>query len=175
MLLLCLYVDACSRQLQTLLDVKARARVRACIACARLLQGCLAEPESQLLALIYFADTEDFPVQGHTPSNRLRSSLAAKGSPIAAVKWHLSTRLPTGWQAEGARGPGERGAASSSSSSSSNGSLSTVEERNCTRHLQNPTELAAVHTFPLSWLSGVHHTYGNPAGSTKQGCWVFFL
>lgn len=67
----------------------------------------LAEPETQLLALIDFSDREDFPVQGYTPSNRLRSLLAGKGAPISMVKWNLSTRLLTRWLGEGAQGPGE--------------------------------------------------------------------
>ncbi|KAL7887261.1 hypothetical protein AOLI_G00049820 [Acnodon oligacanthus] len=36
----------------------------------------LAEPETQLLALIDFSDGEDFPIHGPTPPNPLRSLLA---------------------------------------------------------------------------------------------------
>lgn len=78
------------------------------------------------------------------------------------VKWNLSTRLLTRWLGDGAQGPGE-GAGSTSTA------VFTEEEPNCTRHLQTPTELAAVHNFPLSWLRGVHRSYENYAGSTNQG------
>lgn len=73
----------------------------------RALQGCLAEPETQLLALIDFSDREDFPVQGYTPLNRLRSLLAGKGAPISVVKWNLSTLVLMRWLGEVTQGPGE--------------------------------------------------------------------
>lgn len=75
--------------------------------CVRVLQGCLAEPETQLLALIDFSDREDFPVQGYTPLNRLRSLLAGKGAPISVVKWNLSTLVLMRWLGEVTQGPGE--------------------------------------------------------------------
>lgn len=75
--------------------------------CVRVLQGCLAEPETQLLALIDFSDREDFPVQGYTPLNRLRSLLAVKGAPISVVKWNLSTLVLMRWLGEVTQGPGK--------------------------------------------------------------------
>lgn len=64
--------------------------------CACLLHSCLAEPKTQLLALIDFSDREDFPVQGHTPSNRLRSLLAGNGAPSP---WSNGTFQPVCWRA----------------------------------------------------------------------------
>lgn len=73
----------------------------------RLLQGRLAKPKTQLLALIEFLDRKDFPVQGYTPLNRLRSLLAGKGVPISVVKWNLSTIVLMRWLGEVTQGPGE--------------------------------------------------------------------
>lgn len=58
------------------------------------------------------------------------------------VKWHLSTRLLTGWLGEGAQGPGEGGLAAPARQSF------TVEEPNCTRHLQTPRSWQLSTTFP---------------------------
>lgn len=115
-------------------------RARACV-CVGRLQGCLAEPETQLLALIDFSDGEDFPVQGYTPSNRLRSLLAGKGAPISMVKWNLSTQPPKRWLGEGAQGLGE-GAGSGAAA------VFMEEEPNCTRHLQTPWNWQLSTTFP---------------------------
>lgn len=113
--------------------------------CACLLQGCLAEPETQLLALIDFSDREDFPVQGHTPSNRLRSLLAGKGAPSP---WSNGTFQPVCWQAgweKGLRVQGKGLAAPARQSF-------TVEEPNCTRHLQTPRNWQLSTTFPWAGL-----------------------
>lgn len=82
--------------------------VSVCVcAYVRVLQGCLADPETQLLALIDFSDREDFPVQGYTPSNRLRSLLAGTGAAISVVKWNLSALVLMRWLGEVTQGPGE--------------------------------------------------------------------
>lgn len=135
-----------------------------CVVCSvHVSQGCLAEPETQLLALIDFSDREDFPVQGYTPSNRLRSLLAGKEAPISVVKWNLSTLVLTRWLGEVTQGPEEVAGRTIAASL-----LRKEEEPNCRRHPPDPMELAAVHNFPLSWLRGVHHSYENLAGSTNQ-------
>ncbi len=113
--------------------------------CACLLQGCLAEPETQLLALIDFSDREDFPVQGHTPSNRLRSLLAGKGAPSP---WSNGTFQHVCWRAgweKGLRVQGKGLAAPARQSF-------TVEEPNCTRHLQTPRNWQLSTTFPWAGL-----------------------
>lgn len=99
---------AAAEQLQGLFDVKWCAWACVCVCvCTHVLQGCLAEPKTQLLALIDFSDREDFPVQGYTPSNRLRSLLAGKGAPISVVKWNLSALVLMRWLGEVTQGPGE--------------------------------------------------------------------
>lgn len=113
--------------------------------CVFLLQGSLAEPETQLLALIDFSDREDFPVQGHTPSNRLRGLLAGKGAPSP---WSNSTFQPVccwaGYK-KGLRVQGKGLAAPARQSF-------TVEEPNCTRHLQTPRNWQLYTLFPWAGL-----------------------
>lgn len=103
--------------------------------CIGLLQGSLAEPETQLLALIDFWDREDFPVRGHTPSNRLRSLLARKG---ALPPWSNGTFKPVCWRAgwlEALATPAQQSF--------------TVEEPNCTRRLQTPQHWQL--SIPFRW------------------------
>lgn len=98
--------EAAAEQLQGLFDVKWCAWACVCVY-VHVLQGCLADPETQLLALIDFSDREDFPVQGYTPSNRLRSLLAGTGAAISVVKWNLSALVLMCWLGEVTQGPGE--------------------------------------------------------------------
>lgn len=78
------------------------------------------------------------------------------------VKWHLSTCLLTSWLWEEAQGVGE-GPGSSSSA--------VFRSEKTYVHETSPKsmELAAVHTFLLSCLRGLHHLCENPAGNTNQG------
>lgn len=108
-----------------------------------------------------FGEREDFPVQGYTPLNRLRSLLAGEGAP------HLCGQMePFNTCADalaGTQGPGEVAGRNHRCQS-----LRKVGEPNCRRHPPDPMELAAVHNCPLSWLRGVHHSYENLAGSTNE-------
>lgn len=127
------------------------------------LQGCLAEPETQLLALIDFSDREDFPVQGNTPLNRLRSLLAGNGSP------HLRGQMESfNACVDALAGRSDSGSRGSGWQDHRCQSLRKEEEPNCRRHPPDPMELAAAHNFPLSWLRGVHHSYETLAGSTSE-------
>lgn len=116
--------------------------------CACLSQGCLAEPETQLLALIDFSDREDFPVQGHTPSNRLRSLLAGKGVPSP---WLNGTFQPVCWRAGCKKGLGVQGKGLAAPARQS----FTVEEPNCTRHLQTPRNWQL--STPFLWAGLEEH------------------
>lgn len=114
--------------------------VHACLS-----QCCLAEPETQLLALIDFSDREDFPVQGHTPSNRLRSLLAGKGVPSP---WLNGTFQPICWRAGCEKGLGVQGKGLAAPARQS----FTVKEPNCTRHLQTPRNWQLSTPFPWAGL-----------------------
>lgn len=109
------------------------------------LHSCLAEPETQLLALIDFSDRGDFPVQGHTPSNRLRSLLAGRGAPSP---WSNGTFQPVCWRAGWEERLGVQGKKLAASAWQS----FTVEERNCTRHLQTPRNWQLSTPFPWAGL-----------------------
>lgn len=113
--------------------------------CVCLMHSCLAEPETQLLALIDFSDREDFPVQGRTPSNRLRSLLAAKGAPspwsngtFQPVCWRVGYRKRLRVQGKGLAAPARQSF--------------TVEEPNCTRHLQTLRSWQLSMPFPWAGL-----------------------
>lgn len=113
--------------------------------CACVLRVCLAEPKTQLLALIDFSDREDFPVQGHAPSNRLRSLLAGKGVPSPRLN---GTFQPVCWRAGCEQGLGVQGKGLAAPARQS----FTVEEPNCTRHLQTPRNWQLSTPFPRAGL-----------------------
>lgn len=82
------------------------ACVHVCVR-ASLLQGCLAEPETQLLALIDFSDRERFSSPETHTFKSAQKLAGRRGSPISMVKWHLST--PSADVLAGRRGSGARG------------------------------------------------------------------
>lgn len=129
--------------------------------CACLLHSCLAKPETQLLALIDFSDREDFPVQGHTPSNRLRSLLADKETPSP---WSNGTFQPVCWWAGCKKRLGVQGMGLAAHARQS----FTVGESNCTRHLQTPRSWQRSTPFLCPGFRGLHDLYKNHARSFRR-------
>lgn len=159
-----LYLDIVNANSWTVPDTSWCQKFQLVCLCAHPYHSCLAQPETQLLALIDFSDREDFPVQGHKPSNRLRSLLAGKEVPSP---WSNATFQPAYWQAgcemrfrvqgKGLAAPARE-------------VFCSEKKSNCTRHLQTlgSWQLSTPFLGAL-WEQCIFHKRWNHAGSTNQG------